>query len=98
MGAAPGRRRSSGRTGLRRLDRVRYDQSRRRAFTLGTVPRFTRQSKLDLLIALGLAVWALVEALALDGPSSTGVRVAWALAYALPLASRRRFPLGVALA
>jgi signal transduction histidine kinase len=50
------------------------------------------------LIALVLAVWALVEALALEGPGSTAVRVAWALAYTLPLAWRQQAPTAVAIA
>jgi signal transduction histidine kinase len=62
------------------------------------VPRLKRPSNTDLLIAGGLAVWALIEALALDGPGSTAVRVLWALAFSLPLAWRQQFPLGVALA
>jgi signal transduction histidine kinase len=62
------------------------------------VPRLKRPSNLDLLITALLAVWALVEAIALDGPGSTAERVAWALAFTLPLLVRQQFPMGVAVA
>ena len=56
-----------------------------------------RPSLLDLTIATTLAVWAVVEAVALSGEGSTAERVAWALAFTVPLAVRRQFPVGVAL-
>jgi hypothetical protein len=61
------------------------------------VPRLKRPSNLDLLIAVGLAVWALVEAVALQRPGSTIERVAWALAFTVPLAWRQQYPLAVAI-
>jgi signal transduction histidine kinase len=64
----------------------------------GRVPRLSRPSNLDIAIALVLAVWALVEAIALDGPGSTLSRCIWALAFTLPLMFRQQFPMGVAIA
>ena len=57
-----------------------------------------RPSRLDLALAAGVAVWALAEAILLDGPGSTAERVAWALAYSVPLVWRRRWPAGVSIA
>jgi signal transduction histidine kinase len=50
----------------------------------------------DLLVAGALAAWALAEALLLGGDGSPAVRVAWALAFTLPLAVRRQAPAAVA--
>ena len=55
----------------------------------GVIPRA------DLVIAAGLFVWALLEALLLAGAGSSAERVALASAFSLPLALRRRFPLAV---
>jgi signal transduction histidine kinase len=61
------------------------------------VPRLTRPSNLDIAIALALAAWALIEAIALQGPGSTLERCIWALAFTLPLLVRQQFPMGVAV-
>jgi signal transduction histidine kinase len=58
----------------------------------GRVPRA------DLAIAAGMLVWALLEALFLDGPGSTPVRVFLAVGFTAPLALRRRWPIQVLLA
>ncbi len=47
----------------------------------------------DLLIAGGLLVWALAEALFVDGPGALPTRVAFAFAVTVPLLWRRRAPL-----
>ena len=55
-----------------------------------------RPARMDIGVAGGLAVWAVVEALLLDGDGSRSVRVLWALAVTVPLAWRRHYPVGVA--
>ena len=55
-----------------------------------------RPAATDLAVALGLAVWALAEALLLDGDGSRPARVAWALGTTLPLIWRRRWPVAIA--
>ncbi len=57
-----------------------------------------RPPTLDILLAAGVLVWALLEALLLDGSGSRPERAAWAVAVAAPVAFRRQFPLAVALA
>src|SRR5688500_4651974 len=57
-----------------------------------------RPPSIDLLLAGGLLVWALLEALLLDGSGSRPERAAWAVAIAAPIALRRRYPFGVAVA
>jgi signal transduction histidine kinase len=53
----------------------------------------TRPTGLDAGVVAVLAAWAMVEAVALDGPGGTAERLAAALAYTLPLLARRRLPL-----
>jgi signal transduction histidine kinase len=62
---------------------------------LARVPR--RAPRVDLAIAAGLFVWALLEALLLEGPGSTAVRVLLAAGFTLPIAVRRRWPMPVLL-
>lgn len=50
---------------------------------------------MDLAIAGALAVWALVEAVAVSGPGSIPVRIAFALAVSVPLLWRRALPVPV---
>jgi len=50
---------------------------------------------IDLAIAGAIAVWALVEAVAVDGPGSVPLRILVALLYSVPLLWRRRFPIPV---
>lgn len=57
-----------------------------------------RPPTLDLLLAAGILVWALLEALLLDGSGSRPERAAFAVAFAAPVALRRQFPFGVAIA
>ena len=59
--------------------------------------KLKRPSLLDLTIAAALTTWAVVEALVLSGEGSNAQRAAWALAFTVPLAFRRQFPVGVAL-
>jgi signal transduction histidine kinase len=49
----------------------------------------------DVLIAAVLAVWAVLEAIFVEGPGSTGARVGVALLVTVPLAFRRRHPLAL---
>ena len=49
----------------------------------------------DLLIAGALALWTLVEAVAVEGPGTLATRVAFALAVSVPLLWRRVLPLPV---
>jgi signal transduction histidine kinase len=64
-----------------------------------TVERIARALRvarpIDLAIAGALAAWALVEAVAVDGPGSIPVRIAFALAVSVPLLWRRALPLPV---
>ncbi len=55
-----------------------------------------RPSRIDAAVVAGLLAWGLAEALLLGGDGSPAVRIAWALAVALPLLWRRRFPVAVA--
>ncbi len=52
---------------------------------------------IDLAIAGALAVWALIEAVAVDGPGTLVTRIVFALAVTLPLLWRRVAPLPVLL-
>ena len=54
-----------------------------------------RPTRSDLLIAGLLAVWAVLEALFVQGPGTPVVRVSVALLVTMPLAFRRQAPLGV---
>jgi signal transduction histidine kinase len=63
---------------------------------LARVP--SRPPRSDLLLAGVLAVWAVLEALFVEGPGSTPERVAVALAFTVPLVFRRQAPLLVLLA
>jgi signal transduction histidine kinase len=62
---------------------------------LARVPRHV--PRVDLAIAAGLFAWALLEALLVEGPGSTVVRVLLAAGFTLPLAVRRRWPVPVLL-
>jgi signal transduction histidine kinase len=62
---------------------------------LARVP--SRPQRSDLLIAGGLAIWGLLEAVFVEGPGSMPVRIGLALAFSLPLAARRQLPLAVLL-
>jgi signal transduction histidine kinase len=53
----------------------------------GRIPR------VDLAIAAGLLVWAVLEALFADGPGSTATRVLLAVGFTVPMAFRRRWPI-----
>ena len=57
---------------------------------LARVPR--RIPRVDLVIAGGLLVWAVLEALFADGPGSTATRVLLAVGFTAPMAVRRRWP------
>jgi signal transduction histidine kinase len=50
---------------------------------------------IDLAIAGAVALWALVEAVAVEGPGSIPLRILVALAYSVPLLWRRRYPIQV---
>ncbi len=54
-----------------------------------------RPTRSDLLIAGLLAVWAVLEALFVEGPGTQAVRVGIALLVTVPLIFRRQAPLGV---
>ncbi|HEX8205608.1 MAG TPA: histidine kinase [Solirubrobacteraceae bacterium] len=56
-----------------------------------------RPSALDLALVAVLALWALLEAILLNGEGSVAQRVAWALAFTLPLLQRRSAPVTVCL-
>jgi signal transduction histidine kinase len=58
---------------------------------LARVP--SRPQRSDLLIAGVLALWAVLEAVLVEGPGSTPVRIAFALAVTVPLVFRRQWPL-----
>jgi signal transduction histidine kinase len=62
---------------------------------LAQVPR--RIPRVDVGIAAGLLVWALLEALFADGPGSLPARVLLAVGYTVPLVVRRRWPIPVML-
>lgn len=62
---------------------------------LAAVPR--RPPRVDVAIAAALFAWAALEAVFATGPGSTGVRLALAAAFTVPLAWRRRWPLPVLL-
>jgi signal transduction histidine kinase len=55
----------------------------------------SRPQRSDVLIAGALAVWALLEAIFVEGPGSIPVRIGVALVVTLPLVFRRQAPLGV---
>ncbi len=57
---------------------------------LASVPR--RVPRGDVLIALALFVWAVLEALFADADAPLGLRLAWAIGFSLPMAWRRRWP------
>src|SRR6478672_10859765 len=64
--------------------------------TVARVQRALRVPQpIDLAIAGAIALWALVEAVAVEGPGSRPVRVLVALLYSVPLLWRRRFPIPV---
>src|SRR5262245_54701222 len=64
-----------------------------------TVARMQRALRvpqpIDLAIAGAIALWALIEAVAVDGPGGTPLRILVALLYSVPLLWRRRFPIPV---
>lgn len=60
---------------------------------LAEVPR--RIPRIDVAIAAGLLVWALLEAFFAEGPGSIPARVAFAVGYTAPLVVRRRWPIPV---
>ena len=62
---------------------------------LARVPR--RPPRVDVAIAGGLLVWALLEALFVDGPGSPPSRALTALGFTVPLVWRRRRPVPVLL-
>jgi signal transduction histidine kinase len=61
------------------------------AVRMARIPRAI--PRVDVLIAGGLLVWALLEAFLSEGPGSAGVRVLLAIGFTVPLAFRRRLPL-----
>jgi signal transduction histidine kinase len=61
--------------------------------SLARVPR--RPTRSDLLIAGVLGVWAVLEALFVEGPGSHAARIGIALLVTVPLAFRRQVPLGL---
>src|SRR5829696_8211203 len=54
-----------------------------------------RPSALDLALVAALTLWAVMEAVLLNGEGSTAARVAWALGFTLPLLFRRHHPVTV---
>jgi signal transduction histidine kinase len=65
------------------------------ALEIARVPR--RPPRADLLIVGALALWAVLEALFLEGPGSPAARVLIALGFSLPLLFRRQAPVAVML-
>src|SRR5690348_242242 len=63
------------------------------ALRLARIPR--RPPRVDVLIAGGLLVWGLLEAVLNPGPGGTATRVLFAIAVTVPLVVRRRWPLSV---
>jgi signal transduction histidine kinase len=57
---------------------------------LARVPE--RPPRVDILVAVGLLVWALLEAFIDPGPGPLAARIAFAVAISVPLAFRRRAP------
>jgi signal transduction histidine kinase len=55
------------------------------------------EQPIDLAIAGGVAVWAVAEALLVDGPGPRPLRVLVALLYTVPLLWRRRWPVQILL-
>jgi signal transduction histidine kinase len=60
------------------------------AVQLARVPQ--RIPRVDYAIAAGLLVWALLEAIFIDGPGTLGERLVLAAAFSIPLVFRRRWP------
>jgi signal transduction histidine kinase len=58
--------------------------------TLARVPK--RPPRVDILVAAGLLVWALLEAFVDRGPGPLAGRIAFAVAISVPLAFRRQAP------
>jgi signal transduction histidine kinase len=67
-----------------------------RVETVARIQRALRVPQpIDLAIAGAIAVWALVEAVAVDGPGTRTLRILVALLYSVPLLWRRRYPIPV---
>ena len=56
-----------------------------------------RPPLLDLALAGALVLWAVMEAAFLHGEGEAAERIAWGLAFTIPIVVRRQFPVAVAL-
>src|SRR3954471_14027529 len=70
---------------------------RRPRVRISAVMRLPRPARLDAAIAGVLVVWALLEAVLVDGPGPTWERIVWGFAVTVPLAWSRFAPVAVAL-